>query len=254
MNDKNRSIYYPILTVLILITIWLALVYVLKFPPYLIPTPSNVLVYILKNINMLILYSGITLGEALLGFVCAGILSFNVAVIFIFSKTLRLGIYPVFIALQAVPIIALSPLIILWFGTGLLSKVVVVTLLCFFPILVNTLKGFQDINTEYLDLFKVYSASNWTVFTKLRLPFSYPFIFAALKISATLAVVGAIIGEFVGSREGLGFLILTASYRLRTDVMFSAIFFATVSTLLFFYSVVLIEKLFIKIGHYYNVY
>jgi NitT/TauT family transport system permease protein len=207
----------------------------------------------LKNMDMLISYSGITLGEAFLGFICANILSFIIAVIFIFSKTIKLGVYPILISLQVVPIIALSPLIILWFGTGLLSKVVVVTLLCFFPILINTLKGFQNINTEYLDLFKVYSASKWTIFTMLRLPFSWPYIFSALKISSTLAVVGAIIGEFVGSDKGLGFLVLTSSYRLRTDIMFSAIIFSSVVSLMFFYLIVFLEKLFVKKGHYYDV-
>ena len=253
MNNKRKGIIYPIFTVLLLVIVWLLLVYVAKLPPYLIPTPISVFNYIIKNIHILVLYSGITLGEALIGFICATILSFSTAVIFVFFKTLKLGIYPILIALQAIPIVALSPLIIIWFGTELLSKVVVVTLMCFFPILINTLKGLQNINLEYLDLFRVYSSSRWRVFTKLRLPFSYSYIFASLKISSTLAVVGAIIAEFVGSNKGLGFLILSASYRLRTDAMFSAILFVSIAALIFFYFVVYIEKIFTKIGHYYDI-
>lgn len=139
----------------------------------------------------------------------------------------------------------MAPLLVLWFGTGLFSKIVAAALVCFFPILVNTVKGLGSVNNDALDLFKSYSATKWQIFTKLRLPNSLPYIFSALKISTGLAVVGAVVGEFVGASKGIGYVILVSSYHLETTTMFAAIIMSALAGVLFFWLISVLEKKFI---------
>ena len=136
----------------------------------------------------------------------------------------------------------MAPLLVLWFGTGITSKIVASAIVCFFPILVNTIKGLKSVDKDYLDLLKSFSAKKYQIFIKLRLPNSLPYIFSALKISTGLAVVGAIVGEFVGAKEGIGFIILTSTYHLETVRMFAAIIMSALGGILFFYLINLIEK------------
>jgi len=242
---KSRFIY-PVLTFIIILLLWELGIDWFNVPAYLLPRPIEIFRYIFENLNMLLINTKATALEACLGFFISIGISMFLVTIFNFFESVKHGVYPIFIALQTTPIIALSPLIIVWFGTGLLSKIVVVTLICFFPMIVNTMKGIEEVNQDYFDLFNLYSASKWTVFRRLKLPFSLPYFFSALKISSTLAVVGAVIGEFVGSRLGLGYLILTASYRLRTVMMFAAISMAALTGFVFYFSIVLLEKLLIN--------
>jgi len=178
----------------------------------------------------------------LIGYIIANILGFITAVIFAHSKTAEKGLYPYAIALKTTPLIAIAPLLILWFGSGIASKSAASALICFFPILVNTVKGLKTLDDEVLDLFRSFSASQWQIFIKLRLPNSLPYIFSALKISTGLSIIGAVVGEFVGANKGIGFVILTSSYYFETAKMFAAVTMAALAGLLFFYVVSFIEE------------
>ena len=136
----------------------------------------------------------------------------------------------------------MAPILILWFGSGVISKIVLAAIFCFFPILVNTIKGLQSINEEALDLFKSFYASKFKIFISLRFPNSLPYIFSALKISIGLAICGAIVGEFSGSFEGIGYVILISSYHLDTVRMFAAMSLTLLIGMLLFYLISLIER------------
>jgi len=237
-----KEIGLPIFFFLGILIIWEVFVLALSIPEYLLPTPTKIVSEIITDFNSLLKHTGITMLEAVIGFLIGNILGFIVAVIFVHSKTIEKGFYPYAIALKTTPILAMAPLLILWFGTGISSKIVASAVVCFFPILVNTIKGLKTIDSEYLDLLKSFSAKRYQIFTKLRLPNSLPYIFSALKISTGLAVMGAIVGEFVGAKEGIGFIILISTYHLETTTMFAAIIMSALSGMLFFCLISLIEK------------
>lgn len=222
--------------------IWEVLIFLTNTPEYLIPRPTLIIIDMLANYNFLSQHAAITMFEAVAGFLLANILGFLVAVIFVHYSIIKKGLYPYAIALKTTPIIALAPLLILWLGSGIESKVAASALICFFPILVNSVKGLKSVDKDALILMESYSATKWQIFTKLRVPTALPYIFSALKISTSLAVIGAIVGEFVGSNQGLGFVILMSSYRLETVRMFSAIAASALGGIMFFYLVSWIEE------------
>ncbi|MDP2925461.1 MAG: ABC transporter permease [Nanoarchaeota archaeon] len=225
-----------------ILIVWEVIIFLLHIPEYLLPRPVQIISEITVNFNSLLGHLGITMLEAVFGYIIANIIGFVVAVIFAHSKMVERGFYPYAIALQTTPIVAMAPLLVLWFGSGLASKIAVTAIICFFPILVNTIKGLKFVDENTIDLFKSYSANKWQIFVKLRLPNSMPYIFSALKISTSLALVGAIVGEFVGASKGIGYLILTSSYHLETAIMFAAIIISAIAGVLFFKVISFIEK------------
>jgi len=238
----KRKVILPLLLFFLIIIIWEFFVYIFNIPEYLLPYPHKVLIktYILRAglINDFI----ITFLESFLGFLLGSIIGIVFAFIMAHSKSFELSLYPYAIALKTIPIVAIAPLIILWFGTGIISKIVVSALICFFPAIVNTFKGLKTIDQEIIDLFNSLSASNWKKFIKVELPSSLPYIFSALKISSTLSVIGAIVAEFTGANAGLGFRILVASYRIETVNMFVGIFAASILGIVFFILVGIAES------------
>lgn len=243
-NIKRRleEIGFPILFFVGILATWEIFVLILAIPEYLLPKPTKIISEIILNFNSLLRHTIITMIEVIFGFLIGNVLGFLGAVIFAHSKTMEKGLYPYAIALKTTPILAIAPLLVLWFGTGMISKIVAAAVVCFFPILVNTVKGLKNIDDEYLDLLRSFSASKYQIFAKLRLPNSLPYIFSALKISTGLAVVGAIVGEFVGAKEGIGFVILISTYHLETATMFAAIIMSALGGILFFYLISLIER------------
>lgn len=237
-----EKVIMPALFLLAGLIIWELIVYLFKLPEYILPTPRAIIIDIFSNLSSLLPHLWITIKEAVGGLIIASLLGIIIAMIFLYSKNLEKGGYPYIIALKTTPIIVLAPLLVLWFGNGILSKIVIVALICFFPIVVNTLKGFKSVNQDFIDLFKSINSSKKQIFFKLRFPFATPYIFSALKISSSLAFVGAIVGEFVGANEGIGFVILVASYHLNTVRMFSGIILVALAGIALFFLIDLIEK------------
>lgn len=237
-----KTVVFPVLFFFAVLVVWELAVYFFGIPEYLLPRPLNVLYEIFNRFGFFLKHSSITAIEAGVGFLIGNLLGFLVAVVFVYSKTLEKALYPYAIALKTTPILAMAPLLVLWFGTGLSSKVVAAAMVCFFPILVNTIKGLNSIDSDHLSLFRSFSAEKYQLFFKLRLPHALPYIFSALKISTSLSFVGAIVGEFVGAKAGLGFIILTSTYHLETVTMFAAILFSALVGVLFFYFVGFLER------------
>jgi NitT/TauT family transport system permease protein len=152
----------------------------------------------------------------------------------VYVRNLDKAVMPFAIALKTTPIVAMAPLLLLWLGNGIAPKVAAAALICFFPALVNSLRGFHALAEGEEDLFRVYGASKTQMLMKLRFRRAAPFIFSALKVSSSLAIVGAIVGEFVGANQGIGYVILVASYHLETVRMFAALAMAAVAGVIFY--------------------
>ena len=212
--------------------VWELLVRLLKVPAYLLPAPSAIFAAVdLRLLGDL----SVTLAEALAGFSIAALGAFLAALAFVRWPLLEEGLFPVAITLKTTPLVAIAPLLVLWMGTGMWSKITAAALICFFPVLVNTVKGLKAADAEYYELFRSLDATRAQEFWKLRIPYCLPYLFSALKISASLAIVGAVVGEFVGATRGLGYLITVSSSHLDTDILFSAVFAAAGAGIVLFH-------------------
>ena len=183
--------------------------------------------------------------ETLIGFLLALALSVPLAIVIAFTTITRRLLYPILLGLQSVPKVALAPLVILWLGIGNWPKIVIVILVCFFPILVNLVAGFEATPKAMLDLMHSLQASKFAIFRRLRVPIATPHLFTGCKIAITFAVIGAVIGEFVAAQEGLGYLILISTAQSQTPLAFAAIILLTVLSVMLFYGVEFLEKRFV---------
>lgn len=231
---KTITILPPLILAIVALAVWQLSVDIFEIPQYLLPSPSNILVDLAENFLSLLHHSGITLLEALIGFLLANAIAILLSVCIIYIPNSDKAIMPFAIALKTTPIVALAPLLLLWLGTGLAPKIAAAALICFFPALVNSIKGFNALQDGEEDLFRVYGASKTQILFKLRFRRAGPYIFSALKVSSSLAIVGAIVGEFVGANEGIGYVILVSSYHLETVKMFSALTTAAIAGILFY--------------------
>lgn len=227
-------ILIPILSLVILLGAWQLADYIFGFNSIIMPSPKEIAGAFMTNYPILFKETGVTLIEALSGFLLGGFTAYLLAILFIYSRAAQQAIYPYAVALKSTPLIAIAPLLVLWFGNGMMSKIVMSALVAFFPVLVNAVSGLSGVDPEAIDLMKSLSASRWQVLTKIRIPNSFPYLFASLKIASSMAVVGAVIGEFTGSTEGIGHLITTSSYYLETPLMFAAIAMISLGGILFF--------------------
>jgi NitT/TauT family transport system permease protein len=235
----NRAVLAPVGFILALLAAWQAFVVVAAVPEYLLPTPF----VIIRTLDASLLTEiGYTAGEALCGFAIASVLAFVGAILFVRFRTIEQGLFPLAITLKTTPIVAIAPLLVLWLGTGWWSKVAAAVLISFFPVLVNTVKGLKAPEADFQDLFRTMRADPSQMFRKLRVPYCLPYFFSALKISSSLAIVGAIVGEFVGATHGLGYLIVISSAHLETATVFQAIGAAATIGIAMFYAIEFIEK------------
>ncbi|GAA5147557.1 ABC transporter permease [Microbacterium pseudoresistens] len=210
---------------------------------FILPGPSLIAQSIALNWDSLWSNTLVTAREILIGFLVGSLLGFILALGIFYSKPLRTIIYPGVVFLQTVPKVALAPLFLIWFGVGESSIVAITALICLFPILVNTVVGFEGVDVNLLELMHSVSANGWQKFRMIYLPASLPEIFAGLEVGMSLAVVGAIVGEFIGARAGLGYQILMANSRIDTAEVFAAIVFISAVGMLFYFGVRLLGRL-----------
>lgn len=195
----------------------------LGIPAYILPTPSQVLRCAVDPERRLAYHLGITALEGVSGFVAGSLGGFLLAVLFVHARPLEAALYPWAVVSQTVPIVALAPLLVFWFGNGLLPRAAIAALFTFFPVLVNSTRGLRLDDQATLDLLQSYGANRRQLFWTLRLPQCLPFLCTGLKIGATVSIIGAIVGEFAGAAAGLGYLITVSTYYLETDLTFAAV-------------------------------
>ncbi len=213
----------PLVVFAALMGSWETIIWALEVPSFLVPAPSAIVQALWSGLSTGLYFShaGITMLEAVAGFVIGSLLGLLLGMIIVVFPTMERIVYPYVVALQTVPKVAIAPLMVVWFGFGITSKILVVALVSLFPVLVNVIAGLRAIDQDRLDLLGALAASRWQVFRYVRFPNALPFIFAGLNTAIVLAVIGAIVAEFVGSNQGLGFLILQANYQLDIAGAFS---------------------------------
>ncbi len=238
----SRTIAIPASLILAFLALWEGAVRAFHVPSYILPTPSRVFVAFGTHFSTLARHGATTLAEIVLGLALATLLGFLLAVALFHSRSLERGLRPFIVASQMIPVFAIAPLLVVWLGFGIWPKVVVTTLIGFFPVLISELDGLRTAKRETIDLLLSMGATRRQLLTKLLLPASLPSLFSGLKLAATLSVVGATIGEWVGARRGLGLLMLESNARLRVDVVFAAIFMLTLIGLLLFFMLRIIER------------
>lgn len=214
----------------------------LGVPQYVLPTPTRVVARLFNPTSDLAFHAGITALEGIGGFVVGGLLGFGLAVLFVHVPTLEDALYPWAVVSQTIPLVALAPLLVIWFGNGMLPRLGMSALFTFFPVLVNATQGLKVTDREMLDLLHSYAITPWQLFWKLRLPNSLPYLFTGLKIGSTLAIIGAIVGEFAGAAQGLGFVITVSTYHMETDQTFAAIAVASVIGIGLYLALAFLEK------------
>jgi len=233
----------PTLTIIVLLVVWEAGVYFFELPEYLLPLPSAVAVELVREARYLAPHLGITTLETVLGFLIAMVVGIGLAVIIVASRTLEATIYPLLVGSQSIPKVAIAPLLIFWTGIGLAPKVVVAFLIAFFPIVIDTVVGLRSVEPEMLQLVRSMGASKVKTFWKILFPSALPNIFAGLKVGVTLAVVGAIVGEFIQADRGLGYTLLQANAMINTKLSFAIVLLLSAVGIVLFMIVDWIERL-----------
>jgi NitT/TauT family transport system permease protein len=216
-----------------------------SIPAYILPRPSEIVAKGSADLDRLVYYTYVTGLESIVGYLVAVVIAVPLGLAIAFSSILRRTIYPFFVSIEMTPKIAFAPLFISWLGFGLLPKVIIVFLVCFFPIVLNAILAFNSLSDELERFIRTTGAGAWRSFLKVRLPAALPQCFVGFKYAAINATVGATIAEFIGSDEGLGFYIQIVTGNMRPDLAFAGIFFLTVLGLAIFGLVTLAERLII---------
>ena len=233
----------PILLVIVLTALWEALVRGLEVPRFLLPAPSDIARLVVAEWGLIEMHSLSTIGSILAGYVAATAFALAISALMIRFPLVEMLVMPIFVALQSVPKIAIAPLILVWVGAGLGSKVLVVASIAFFPIVINTMVGFKEVDRGLADVFRSVAAGERQTFFRLRLPYAMPYIFAGLRIATTLAVLGAIVAEWLAASNGLGYLVLSGSFNFNTARSFAAILALAVIGTAFFGLMSWIERM-----------
>lgn len=217
-------------------------------PNFILPSPLSVWTRFLRALSdgSLLYHTGITLLEIVLGLLVGVLLATLVGYVLAKSRTLEKILSPYVVASQAIPIVAIAPLLVIWLGDGILSKVVICALIVFFPVLVNTIVGVRAVPTALYDLMNSLHASRSQILWKVEVPASLPVFLGGLRVGATLSVIGAIVGELVDAEEGLGFLLQLGDFQYDTPMVFVAVFMLIGLALMLYGIVILLEKRFLK--------
>ena len=232
----------PAIGVFTLLFGWWAIVEGLNVKPFIAPSPFLVLQTLYAKRAVLLDNLLPTAMEAAGGFLIGNLVAIILATVFVHNKTLHEIFFPVALMLNAIPIVAKAPVLVLMMGNGVEPKIAIAALVCFFPSLVNMVRGLDAANPQAVELMRVLSASKTEVFFKLRLYSSLPYLFSALRISASLAVIGAVVGEWIGATQGIGALIIQATYNFDSALLYSAIVMSALLTGAFYLAVALMER------------
>ena len=248
LRTRPELVLAPTVLVVVLLA-WEYGVVWFDVPAYILPPPSDIAVALWRGLDAGLtsrggywLHAGVTISEVLLGFVIGSSVGLLLGTVVSQFRIVEATFSLYLVAIQSLPKIALAPIIVLWFGFGLTSKVVIICLLTFFPLLVNSMAGFRSVEPERIELMRAIGANPWQMFWKVRLPSALPYIFAGLDMAAVFAVVGAVVGEFVGAQRGLGVLILAMNAQMDTAGTFSIFIILSLVGILLHGSLRLIER------------
>ncbi len=241
-----RKRLLPLAAVVLLVVAWWLAVVLFEIPPFIAPSPVAVAATLVAKFGMLMSNLAPTAIEAVLGFLLGNFAAIAIATTFALRRPLEEAFFPVAVMVNTIPVVAKAPILVLLLGNGMEPKIAIAALVCFFPTLVNMTRGLRDVGREQLDLMHVLSASPREVFFKLRVQNSLPYLFSALKIAASTAVIGAIVGEWIGSNVGIGALIIQATYNFDSPLLYATIVIGSTFSALFFALISLAERRILK--------
>jgi NitT/TauT family transport system permease protein len=236
-----ESIAAPLVTILVLV-LWQAAVPLLGLSEFVLPTPTQIVERFATDFSLIVQHSLVTLAETLAGFVLAAVTGVATAFAVFYSRIFERAVYPLLVAMQTVPKVALAPLLVLYLGYDFAPKCFLAFLLAYFPIVVATVVGLQSLDKAIVDLARSMGGNEWKVFFKIRLPAALPSIFGGMKIGISLAVVGAVIGEYVAAERGLGYLQLQASAQFDTTLSFTSLVVISLLGVITFWILELMER------------
>ena len=243
MLRRIENALYPLAGVAVIVVAWELYTWAFQINRIVLPSPSDIYHASIVNWKTLLAQSWPTFLESVLGFALAVVIGIPIAVCVANSRLLNLTLYPILIATQSVPKVAIAPIVLVWFGLGMQSKLVIAFLVAFFPMVVDTAAGMRATPPGLLELARSLRASRLQIFMKVQFPAALPFVFAGAKVAVTLAVIGAVIGEFVGSVNGLGNLLLAANSQLDSPLAWAALLWLSLLGILLFAAVVVAERL-----------
>ena len=245
-RDRLRRRILPAIGVASFILLWAALVFVFKVPPYVAPSPQAVIATLVARFDVLMANLLPTAIEAISGFLLGNLAAIVIATVFVHKKSLEQAFFPVVVLINTIPVVAKAPILVLLMGNGMEPKIAIAALICFFPTLVNMVRGLESVNPQALELMRVLSASNSEIFFKLRLMNALPYLFSALKIAASTAVIGAIVAEWIGSTTGIGALIIQSTYNFDSAMLYATVIVGSTFSVLFFLAITGLERIFVR--------
>ena len=242
--DRTVRRWLPaLLIVLAILALWEAYVRIFDVQTWLLPAPSAIAVALVQDAGLLWHHTWVTLTEIIVGFGAALICGVLLATAIGMSRTLERALYPFIIASQTIPIIVIAPMLLIWVGYGLAPKVIVVALISFFPIVVNMVDGLKSVDRDMVNLMRTLGANRRQVFFKVQVPTSLPYLFSGMRVAIAVSVIGAVIGEWVGSSEGLGYLMLRSKPQFLTERVFASIVILSALGIGLFASVGILERI-----------
>ncbi len=245
-RQRWRRRMLPFLGIAAALLVWAALVYIFKVPPFVAPSPQLVAWTLYDKFGLLMTNLWPTAVQAVLGFLLGNMAAIAIATVFVHKKTVEEAFFPVVVLVNTIPVVAKAPILVLLLGNGMEPKIAIAALICFFPTLVNMVRGLESVNPQAMELMRVLSASQWEIYFKLRLQNSIPYLFSALKIAASTAVIGSIVGEWIGSTVGIGALIIQATYAFDLALLYATVIVGSTFSVLFFLSITMIERLVVR--------
>jgi NitT/TauT family transport system permease protein len=234
---------WPTILVLAILGLWQSAVRIFEIPHWKLPAPWAIATELVESRELLFRHTWVTLREILIGFFIALTAGIALASMIAYSQTFQRAIYPLVIASQTIPIIVISPLLLIWVGYGLAPKVIIVGLIAFFPIVVNTADGMRGVDQDMVKLMRTLGASRWQIFIKIQVPTSLPFLFSGMKVAVTASVIGAVVGEWVGANAGLGYLTKMSVPLFQTARSFAAVAILAFMGVVLFAAVSVLERL-----------
>lgn len=236
----------PFAAAIVLVLTWQAAVMWFEIRPFIAPSPYAVAQTLIARFGVLMQNLAPTAIEATLGFLLGNLAAIGLATAFVHNKTVEEAFFPIVVLINTIPVVAKAPILVLLMGNGMEPKIAIAALICFFPTLVNMTRGLSSVNPQALELMRVLSASDSEVFWKLRVYNSLPYLFSALKIAASTAVIGAIVGEWIGTTQGIGALIIESTYKFDSPMLYATVIVGSSFSVAFFFLISLIERLVIK--------
>ena len=243
----------PAVAFVLFISLWQAIPTILEIKSFILPKPTDVVAAAIKDWDLLWPAMQITIVEAVIGFLLSAVIGIGVSILLASSRIIEISLYPYAVILQTIPVIAIAPIVVIWFGSGFNSIVIISFLIGFFPIVSNTLMGLNSVDKNMVDLFQLYNASKWQTMWKLRIPAAMPYIMSGLKVSCTLSIIGAITGEYIagigGGKGGLGYAITVAAVQLKTPYLFACAIAGALFGIVFYLIVSFISRLVLSSWH-----